>query len=171
MSQYVSTALWTKGRNGIAGAQGAEQTIGFSAPVEFQGRAGEWTPEHFLMAAVAGCFTTTFAAIAEFSKFRIHVAGGFRDRNTREGRARVPVHEDNLASGPGGRTRRRSRARSSPDRKDRALLPGIAVATERSRGRAGSRCAGSCRGHSRCRSIASRDFRTSSTRHRCGATE
>ena len=69
MSQYVSTALWTKGRNGIAGAQGAKQTIGFSAPVEFQGRAGEWTPEHFLMAAVAGCFTTTFAAIAEFSKF------------------------------------------------------------------------------------------------------
>jgi peroxiredoxin-like protein len=69
MSQYVSTALWTKGRNGIAGAQGAKQTIGFSAPVEFQGRAGEWTPEHFLMAAVASCFITTFAAIAEFSKF------------------------------------------------------------------------------------------------------
>jgi len=44
MSKYVSTALWTKGRNGIAGAQGAERTIGFSAPVEFQGRAGEWTP-------------------------------------------------------------------------------------------------------------------------------
>ncbi len=69
MSKYVSKAIWTKGRNGTAGAQGAEQTIDFSAPVEFQGRAGEWTPEHFLMAAVAGCFVTTFAAIAEFSKF------------------------------------------------------------------------------------------------------
>ena len=78
MSKYVSKAIWTKGRNGTAGAQGAEQTIDFSAPVEFQGRAGEWTPEHFLMAAVAGCFVTTFAAIAEFSKFELHVAGGCR---------------------------------------------------------------------------------------------
>lgn len=69
MSEYISTARWTKGRNGIAAADSVEQTIDFSAPVEFQGRSGKWTPEHSLMAAVAGCFVTTFAAIAEFSKF------------------------------------------------------------------------------------------------------
>lgn len=69
MSEYTGTARWTRGRNGIAAAEGVEQTIDFSAPVEFQGRNGSWTPEHFLMAAVAGCFVTTFAAIAEFSKF------------------------------------------------------------------------------------------------------
>lgn len=28
-----------------------------------------WTPEHFLAAAIASCFVTTFKAIAEFSKF------------------------------------------------------------------------------------------------------
>lgn len=43
--------------------------IKFSAPVEFQGQAGLWTPEHFLLAAVAACFITTFRAIAELSKF------------------------------------------------------------------------------------------------------
>jgi organic hydroperoxide reductase OsmC/OhrA len=30
-----------------------------------------WTPEHFLIAAVAGCFVTTFIAIAEASKFEV----------------------------------------------------------------------------------------------------
>ena len=43
--------------------------IQFSAPAEFQGQAGLWTPEHFLLAAVAACFITTFRAIAELSKF------------------------------------------------------------------------------------------------------
>ncbi len=41
----------------------------FSAPPEFQGEAGTWTPEHFFAAAMASCFVTTFKAIAEFSKF------------------------------------------------------------------------------------------------------
>jgi peroxiredoxin-like protein len=41
----------------------------FSAPPEFRGEAGFWSPEHFLMAAVASCFITTFHAIAEISRF------------------------------------------------------------------------------------------------------
>jgi organic hydroperoxide reductase OsmC/OhrA len=43
--------------------------IRFSAPPEFQGEAGFWTPEHFFLAAVASCFVTTFHAIAEISRF------------------------------------------------------------------------------------------------------
>jgi peroxiredoxin-like protein len=71
MSSYTSTARWTRGRSGVAEAESVEQPIDFSAPVEFQGHAGKWTPEHFVAAAVAGCFVTTFIAIAEMSKFEV----------------------------------------------------------------------------------------------------
>jgi peroxiredoxin-like protein len=71
MSEYKSTARWTKGRSGIADAESVQQPIAFSAPVEFQGQSGMWTPEHFLAAAVAGCFVTTFIAIAELSKVEV----------------------------------------------------------------------------------------------------
>jgi organic hydroperoxide reductase OsmC/OhrA len=71
MSEYTSTARWTRGRGGIANAETAEQAIAFSSPVEFQGQPGMWTPEHFLIAAVAGCFVTTFISIAELSKFEV----------------------------------------------------------------------------------------------------
>ena len=69
MSNYTSTARWTTGRSGIVNAESVQQSIPFSSPVEFQGQPGVWTPEHFLTAAVAGCFVTTFIAIAELSKF------------------------------------------------------------------------------------------------------
>ncbi len=68
---YRSTATWTTAREGQITADGVAQPLAFSAPPEFQGRAGIWTPEHFLVAAVAACFVTTFRAIAEFSKFEI----------------------------------------------------------------------------------------------------
>jgi len=43
--------------------------IEFSAPPEFGGKDGYWTPETFFLAAVASCFVTTFRAIAQISKF------------------------------------------------------------------------------------------------------
>jgi peroxiredoxin-like protein len=67
--QYTGIARWTRGRSGIVNAETVEQPIGFSSPPEFHGEAGSWTPEHFLVAAAAGCFVTTFLAIAELSKF------------------------------------------------------------------------------------------------------
>jgi len=33
------------------------------------GEPGRWTPEHFLVAAVASCFVSTFSGIAEKSRF------------------------------------------------------------------------------------------------------
>jgi peroxiredoxin-like protein len=69
--EYKSAVRWTAGRNGVATAESVEQRITFSAPPEFHGEAGRWTPEHFLMAAAAGCFVTTFVAVAEASKFEM----------------------------------------------------------------------------------------------------
>lgn len=87
---FVSSAHWTGGRQGIVAGHGVEPSINFSAPPEFQGEAGVWTPEHFFTSAVATCFITTFQAIAAFSKFSAQalevsvdgqvekVEGGFR---------------------------------------------------------------------------------------------
>ena len=66
---YHAMANWTEGRSGTVSADGIVDIDTFSAPPEFKGEAGIWTPEHFLLAAVASCFVTTFKAIAEFSKF------------------------------------------------------------------------------------------------------
>ncbi len=66
---YTSTAQWTAARRGVVNGESAGQPVEFSSPPEFQGQAGLWTPEHFLVAAVAACFVTTFLTIAEISKF------------------------------------------------------------------------------------------------------
>jgi peroxiredoxin-like protein len=68
-NSYQVKGSWKIGRNGLVSAEGVvEPTITFSAPVEFKGESGHWTPEHFLMAAVASCFVVTFSAMAESSK-------------------------------------------------------------------------------------------------------
>ena len=45
--------------------------IQISAPPEFAGLPGIWTPEHLLIAATASCFLTTFQAIAELHKLDV----------------------------------------------------------------------------------------------------
>jgi peroxiredoxin-like protein len=67
--QYNVEAQW---RGGVVGSvKGAAHApiIEFASPPEFRGEPGFWTPEHFLVAAVAACFVTTFRAITELSKF------------------------------------------------------------------------------------------------------
>ena len=66
---FRATAHWTDRRQGIVEGEPPAPAIAFSAPPEFQGEPGFWTPEHFLLASVSGCFITTFRAIAELSKF------------------------------------------------------------------------------------------------------
>jgi len=66
---YRVTASSTSLLSGIAMAEEIEPPISFSAPPEFQGESGHWTPEHFFVASVAGCFISTFSAIAQLSKF------------------------------------------------------------------------------------------------------
>ncbi|MGH9775638.1 MAG: OsmC family protein [Candidatus Acidiferrales bacterium] len=65
---YTVTADWTGPRKGVASVKGITPEITFSSPPEFKGESGRWTPEHFLVAAVASCFVVTFHAIAEMSK-------------------------------------------------------------------------------------------------------
>jgi len=68
---FVSSARWTKDRRGTVTGQDVQPLMNFSAPPEFQGEPGIWTPEHFFTAAIATCFVTTFQAIATFSKFNV----------------------------------------------------------------------------------------------------
>lgn len=56
-------------RSGVVTIEGIEPTIAFSAPPEFKGQPGCWTPEHFLVAAVASCYVSTFSGMAFNSNF------------------------------------------------------------------------------------------------------
>ena len=66
--EYRIKAFGAGGRNGVVHAEGVLSNISFSAPPEFMGEPGHWTPEHFLVAAVASCFVSTFSGIAEKSR-------------------------------------------------------------------------------------------------------
>jgi len=61
---YRVTAWWTYGRTGLAKSESSPNAIHFTAPAEFGGLEGRWTPEELLLAAVASCFTTTLRTIA-----------------------------------------------------------------------------------------------------------
>lgn len=66
--EYRVHSFSAGGRNGVVSAEGVLSCISFSAPPEFLGEPGRWTPEHFLVAAVASCFVSTFSGIAEKSR-------------------------------------------------------------------------------------------------------
>ncbi len=61
---------WTGQRTGLARAEGLPP-LEVSAPPEFSGEPGIWTPEHLLVAATASCLMTTFLAIAELNKLTV----------------------------------------------------------------------------------------------------
>lgn len=66
---FKADARWKAGIRGVVEGDPAAKAIEFSAPPEFRGESGVWSPEHFLLAAVASCFVTTFRAFVEFSEF------------------------------------------------------------------------------------------------------
>ena len=66
--EYRVHAFGAGGRNGVVSAEGVVSSISFSAPPEFLGEPGRWTPEHFLVAAAASCFVSTFSSMAEKSR-------------------------------------------------------------------------------------------------------
>jgi peroxiredoxin-like protein len=82
--EYRINAFGAGGRNGVVYAEGVLSSISFSAPPEFLGEPGRWTPEHFLVAAVASCFVSTFSGIAEkspleFASFNLDAEGVLRN--------------------------------------------------------------------------------------------
>lgn len=66
-------------------AEAVPLALQFSAPPEFNGERGKWTPEHLLVAATSSCLAATFRAMAEHSKFEfisLHVeAEGTLEKN------------------------------------------------------------------------------------------
>jgi organic hydroperoxide reductase OsmC/OhrA len=66
--EYRVKAFCVGPRKGVVQAEGVLSSISFSAPPEFLGESGRWTPEHFLVAAVASCFVSTFSGMAEKSR-------------------------------------------------------------------------------------------------------
>lgn len=62
-------AWWTSGKTGLAKSESAPNAIHFTAPPEFGGLEGRWTPEELLLAALASCFTTTFKVVAAAARF------------------------------------------------------------------------------------------------------
>lgn len=65
------TARSTARKRGEVWPDAGVKAIEFSTPPEFQGEAGYWSPEHLLLAAVGSCFTVTFRATAEISRFAV----------------------------------------------------------------------------------------------------
>jgi len=66
--KYRVNAWWSSGKSGIAKSESAPNAIQFTAPPEFGGLDGRWTPEDLLLCALASCYTTTFRALADYSK-------------------------------------------------------------------------------------------------------
>jgi organic hydroperoxide reductase OsmC/OhrA len=79
---YRVAAWWTSGRTGLAKSNSAPNAIHFTAPKEFGGLEGRWTPEELLLAAVAGCFTTTVRSISgdqfNFTDLQVEASGTIR---------------------------------------------------------------------------------------------
>jgi len=67
--QFRVVAWWAAGKTGMAKSSSAPNVIHFTSPPAFGGLDGRWTPQDLLLCAVASCYTTTFRAVAENSKF------------------------------------------------------------------------------------------------------
>lgn len=86
--EYRVVAWWSSGCTGIAKSKSAPNAIHFTAPPQFGGLEGRWTPEELLITALASCFTTTFHAVAESAKFQyrdLEVEGEGTVRKTTSG--------------------------------------------------------------------------------------
>ncbi len=72
---YLVNGASTTVRSGTLAAPQVQTAIAFSAPPEFLGEPGQWTPEQLFVASVASCFISTFSGMADYSKL------GFRSLN------------------------------------------------------------------------------------------
>ena len=60
---YKTSTRWMEGRSGELASDG-KPSLRFSAPPEFKGEPGLWTPEHMFVACVEMCHMSTFIAFA-----------------------------------------------------------------------------------------------------------
>jgi peroxiredoxin-like protein len=95
--RFRVVAWWASGRTGIAKSVSAPNAIHFSSPSALGGVEGRWTPEDLLLCAIASCYTTTFRAVAENSKFeytdlQVEVEGGISRAETGYSFGEVLIH-------------------------------------------------------------------------------
>jgi peroxiredoxin-like protein len=64
---YETEIEWKKEKEGQINGP-TLPAVGVGAPPEFNGREGQWTPEHLFVASVNTCFMLTLLAIAENSR-------------------------------------------------------------------------------------------------------
>jgi organic hydroperoxide reductase OsmC/OhrA len=95
--EYRVAGWWTSGRSGLAKSDSAPNAIHFTAPKEFGGLEGRWTPEELLLAAVAGCFTTTLRSISgndqfDFTDLQVEASGKIRKSQFGYGFSEIVIH-------------------------------------------------------------------------------
>ena len=94
--RYHAVAWWTSGQTGLAKSDSAPNAIHFTAPPQFGGLEGRWTPEDLLLTALASCFTTTFHSISLDTKFKyidlqVEVDGTVRKMETGYGFSEIII--------------------------------------------------------------------------------
>jgi organic hydroperoxide reductase OsmC/OhrA len=68
---YNVNVTWMDGRTGNAEAFRVSVPVFFSAPPEFGGTEGFWTPEHLLVLAANSCLMSTFLSLAEHNRLTL----------------------------------------------------------------------------------------------------
>jgi peroxiredoxin-like protein len=68
---FYETEIEWKGAKDLKLASGKLPVIEAGAAPEFNGREGNWSPEHLFVAALNSCYALTLLAIAEFSKITL----------------------------------------------------------------------------------------------------
>jgi len=62
---------WLKPKKGILFARDAEGTLPIATPPKFGGAGKPWTPEHYFLSSISGCFMTTFLDFAQKAGLQI----------------------------------------------------------------------------------------------------
>jgi len=62
---YKVSVTWMQGREGWAQAPDVRERLLVSAPPEFGGQPGTWSPESLLVLSAAGCYLSTFLFFVE----------------------------------------------------------------------------------------------------------
>ncbi len=67
---YTANLVWEKGVEGVVSGPNRPD-IRVSAPPEFKGPEGHWSPEHLYVAAVETCLMLTFLALARSRRLEV----------------------------------------------------------------------------------------------------
>ena len=62
---------WLTGKKGLVSAKDVKGTLHVATPPAFGGEGKPWTPEHFFLGSISGCFMTTYLAFAQKLHFEI----------------------------------------------------------------------------------------------------